>query len=253
MKNLIILVGIVLAIILGLKAKNGLKESQLKKSISDDNQSQISFPVIPKMIKKSTNIAGYSKIIKKSPDYEKLSSEKQRQFDYQFLRELFEVTRKSPPTDSEISTWMNALEQGSSREGIYQALVLDSFYNNLESLPQKSSENVMSFCMKFSQKFLLQTFNPESLTQLNPYSLKRIFTEKGLDLLDYYESTDLEQLYRWYAFFSAQMAKDYRTHFVSDLRQNSSVQYHYEWALKMPIQHIKSEFIIKMHLLMNHL
>ena len=74
-----------------------------------------------------------------------------------------------------------------------------------------------------------------------------------MDLLEYYEGKDLDSLYRWYALFSSDLAKDYSPFFKSDLRRNPDPNFQYEWAKNMPIQHIKSEFIIKVHTVMNQL
>ncbi|MFP5386859.1 MAG: hypothetical protein ACLGHN_12315 [Bacteriovoracia bacterium] len=214
---------------------------------------EVPMPVIPKEVKKSTDVGSYTKKTKAPTEYDKLPAERKRQFDYKFIEELFQVTRKTEAKDEDLVNWLNTLEQGGSREGIYQALVLDEVYNALESVEDKPTKKLLDFSLKFSQNFLGQTFKPESLTQLNLYSLKRIFTEKGLDLLEYYEVSDLDALYRWYANFSAFIAKDYGPILHSKIRQNESALYHYQWAKGMPIQHIKSEFIIKVHKVMNGL
>lgn len=214
---------------------------------------EIKLPEIPQNFKKSTDVGSYTKKTKEPTAFDKLPADRKRQFDYKFVEELFQVTRKSEAKDEDLVNWLNTLEQGGSREGIYQALVLDEVYNGLESIEEKPSEKLINFCLDFSQKFLAQTFKPESITQLNLYSLKRIFTEKGLDLLEYYEIKNLEDLYRWYALFSEFIAKNYPTYVQGEIRQNSSAKFHYEWAKSMPIQHIKSEFIIKLHTVMNGL
>lgn len=215
---------------------------------------EVAMPVIPKDIKKSTDVASYTKQAKEPTEYDKLPLERKRQFDYKFLEELFQVTRKTEAKDEDLSNWLNTLDQGGSREGIYQALVLDEVYNGLESIEGKPTEKLLNYCLKFSQKYLNQTFTTDSLKQLNLYSLKRIFTEKGLDLIEHYEVNDLESLYKWYAIFSAEVAKDYGPFLKSSqVRLDQSAAYHYEWAKSMPIQHIKSEFIIKMHTVMNGL
>lgn len=210
-------------------------------------------PEIPQNFKKSTDVGSYTKKTKDPTEFDKLPAERKRQFDYMFLEELFKVTRKTEAKDEDLVNWLNTLEQGGSREGIYQALVLDEVYNGLESMEEKPTKRLVDFSLNFSQKFLGQTFNPESITQLNLYSLKRIFTEKGLDLLEYYEIKDLDALYRWYALVSADLAKNYEPLLKSDIRSNPSEIFHYEWAKDMPIQHIKSEFIIKLHTVMNGL
>lgn len=212
---------------------------------------EVPMPEIPPQLKKSTDV--YTKLTKAPTEFDKLPNERKRQFDYKFIEELFLVTRKSDAKDEDLSNWLNTLEQGGSREGIYQALVLDDVYNGLESIPEKPTDRLLDFSLQFSQQFLNQTFNKESLTQLNLYSLKRILTEKGLDLIEYYESQDLDKLYRWYANFSAVVARDHAAFLKSTVRSDASAKYHYEWAKSMPVQHIKSEFIIKLHAVMNGL
>lgn len=213
----------------------------------------LALPTIPQNFKKSTDVGSYTKKTKEPTEYDKLPAERKRQFDYKFIEELFQVTRKTEAKDEDLSNWLNTLDQGGSREGIYQALTLDEVYNGLESIEEKPTQKLLDYCLMFSQKFVNQTFKTESLQTLNLYSLKRIFTEKGLDLLEYYEVNDLDSLYRWYALFSAEIANHYSPFLKSKLRQETSAEYHYQWAKSMPIQHIKSEFIIKMHAVMNGL
>jgi hypothetical protein len=213
----------------------------------------LEMPTMPQNFKKSTDVASYTKKIKEPTEYDKLPSERKRQFNYKFLEELFVVTRKTEARDEDLSNWLNTLDQGGSREGIYQALVLDEVYAALENIEEKPSKQLLSYCMKFSQKFLNQTVKEEALQNLNLYSLKRILTERGLDLLEYYETNDLDSLNRWYAHFSADLGKEFSPLLHSQIRKEASRLYHYEWAKGMPIQHIKSEFIIKMHTVMNGL
>lgn len=216
-------------------------------------KAEFELPVIPKEVKKTTDATTYDKIQKEPTEYDRLPPERKRQFDYKFLQELFVVTRKTEAKDEDLSNWLNTLDQGGSREGIYQALVLDEVYAALENMDEKPSNRLMDFTLKFSQKFFNQTFKKESLEQLNLYSLKRILSEKGLDLMEYFETKDLDGLYRWYAIFSADLAKEYSPLLKSQVRSDVSPLYHYEWAKGMPIQHIKSEFIIKLHTVMNGL
>lgn len=214
---------------------------------------KLGLPQIPQGIKKTTDLATYSKKIKGNTEFDNLPTEKKRLFNYKFLEEIFLVTRKTEPKDEDLSNWLNTLEQGGSREGIYQALVLDEIYSGLENMDEKPSKALQDFSLNFSQKFLNQTFQAGSLSRLNLYSLKRIFTEKGLDLMDYYEAKDLDALYRWYAIFSADLAQKFAPILKSQIRKETSPEIHYEWAKGMPVQHVKSEFIIKMHIVMNGL
>lgn len=214
---------------------------------------EIALPEIPQVTKKSTDVGSYARKTKGPTEFDKLPLERRRQFDYKFIEELFLVTRKTDAKDEDLSNWLNTLDQGGSREGIYQALVLDEVYNGLESIEGKPTKKLLDFCVKFSETYLRQRVTADKLQMLNLYSLKRIFTEKGMDLLDHYETKDLDALYRWYAFFSAEVAKDYSPLLQSEIRKNPSAKFHYQWAQSMPIQHVKSEYIIKMHAVMNGL
>jgi hypothetical protein len=214
---------------------------------------EVKLPEIPKQIKKATDVSGYTKKDKGPTEFDKLPPDRRRQFDYAFIQELFLVTRKSDAKDEDLANWLNVLDQGGSREGIYQGLVLDEVYAALENLEEKPSEKLLDFYLKISQRFLLQTAKKESLSQLNLFSLKRILTEKGLDLLGYYETNNLDDLYQWYAVFSSELARDYSPLLKTKIRQDQRLEYHLEWAKSMPIEHIKSEFIIKLHTVMNGL
>jgi hypothetical protein len=214
---------------------------------------EIKLPEIPKQIKKATDVTGYVKKNKGPTEYDKLPPERKRQFDYGFIQELFLVTRKTDAKDEDLSNWLNVLDQGGSREGVYQGLVLDEVYAALENMDEKPTDRLLDFYIKTSEKFFQQTAKKESLNQLNLYSLKRILAEKGLDLMGYYETNNLEALYQWYAVFSADIAKDYGPLLKTKIRQDPRFEYHREWAKSMPIEHIKSEFIVKLHTVMNGL
>jgi hypothetical protein len=216
-------------------------------------ESKISMPEIPVEIKKMTDTQVYEKKIKEETEFDRLNPEEKRQYDYNFIQELFLVTRKVEAGDEDVVNWLNVLEQEGSREGIYQALVLDEIYTGLEEMNEVSSERLINFLVKFGNKFLNKNFSPESLKKLNPFSLKRIFTDHLLDLMEYYEVKDLDSLYRWYALYSEQLAQDYGPLMKTQIRSKTSGNDHYQWAIKMPLQHIKSEVIIKTHLVMNGL
>jgi hypothetical protein len=210
-------------------------------------------PEIPKEVKKGSDVASYTKLKKDPTEYDRLPVERKRQFDYTFLQELFQVTRKTEAKDEDLATWLNTLDQGGSREGIYQALVLDEVYAALENMDEPPSNRLLDFSLKFSERFFNQTFKKESLSKLNLYSLKRILTEKGLDLMEHYEVNNLESLYQWYAVFSSELATDYSPLLKTPIRQDARLEFHLNWAKGMPTQHIKSEFIIKLHSVMNGL
>jgi hypothetical protein len=214
---------------------------------------EIELPEIPRNLKKSTDLSTYQKQDKEVTEFERLPQERRRQFDFKFLQELFAVTRKAEARDEDLAIWLNTLDQGGSREGIYQALVLDEVYSALENMEERPSQKLLEFTVSTSQRFFGQGMTVESLARFNLYTLKRILTERGLDLMEYYEARDLDALYRWYAVFSAELATALGQMLTSPVREETSMAYHYQWAKEMPIQHIKSEFIIKLHTVMNGL
>lgn len=210
-------------------------------------------PAIPKNFKLSTDVSAYSRKSKPDTEFDKLPVNERAKYNRAFIQELFYATRKIEPKDEDLSTWMNNLNQGGSREAIYQGLVLDDVYATLENLNEKPNARLLEFCVNFSKKFFLLNYTEDGLKGFNLYTLKRTITEKGLDLMEYYEGKDLDDLYTWYAVYSADLAKEYSPLLRSDLRKNESPEFHLAWAKGMPIQHIKSEFIIKTHSIMNQL
>jgi hypothetical protein len=221
--------------------------------LPEEPKVEAKLPVIPQITKNSTDIGNYTKIKKEPTEYDRLPTERKRQFDYKYIQEVIVVTRKTEAKDEDLSNWLNTLDQGGSREGIYQSLTLDEVYAALENMEEKPSNKLVDFSLNFSQRFFNQTFKKENLSQLNLYSLKRILTEKGLDLLEYYEVNNLDDLYLWYAVFSSELAVNYSPLLKTQIRQDPRLEYHLSWAKSMPIQHIKSEFIIKLHTVMNGL
>lgn len=210
-------------------------------------------PEIPKSFQKNTDTSTYNRVEKEATEYDRLPLERRRQFDYKFIEELFMATRKNEPRDEDLSNWLNTLDQGGSREGIYQALVLDDVYATLENMEESPTDRLINFSQSFASKFLHLTYDPKVLRKNNLYTLKRTLTEKGLDLMEYYESKDLDSVYRWYALLSAELGREYSPLLQNDVRKDPTAEFHYAWAKSMPLQHIKSEFIIKMHTVMNGL
>ena len=71
--------------------------------------------------------------------------------------------------------------------------------------------------------------------------------------MENYEVNKLEDLYQWYSVFSSELAKDYDMLLKAPVRKDPRLEFHLKWAESMPVQHIKSEFIIKLHKVMNGL
>jgi hypothetical protein len=70
-------------------------------------------------------------------------------------------------------------------------------------------------------------------------------------VLEYFARTP-DQFYRWYAIFSSELATDYPSLMRTEIRTNNDALTHYNWAESVPFDHVQSEVIIKLSLVLNH-
>ncbi|MCB0745022.1 MAG: hypothetical protein KDC67_14030, partial [Ignavibacteriae bacterium] len=101
-------------------------------------------------------------------------------------------------------------------------------------------------------KYFGLIFEQKQIEQLNMWGIKRFFVEKALEIMDSFP-TDGEDLYKWYAHLSSQLARESGIAWKNKTRQSVHLQTHYLWAQNVPLQHIKSEVIIKLHKFFNSL
>lgn len=214
---------------------------------SKEADGDVYMPPIPSIKTDATSTKSYEE-----SESSKISKEDQEKYDYAFIVELYQVTRGSSPTSDEILNWMNALSQGGTREGVYRALVLDASYASLENFDEKPSENSVKLAQVFLEKFVGQTVKEKTIQNFNFYSLKRVCAEKALEILDEYGSNK-EYRASWYAILSSEMADKYPIAFQSEIRKDKNRMRHKHWAMNVPVQHLKSEVVIKLHTIFNYL
>ena len=215
-----------------------------------ENQVQVVLPEIPVI---SENTKSTEVFKNKFKEKNIINSADKRGYDYNFLKELFLVTRNVKADDVQIGRWMNALDQGGSREGVYRALVLDSYYANLENYNQPLSQETITYSIAFFKKFLGKELNSNQFQGMNIYSVKRIITENSLDILDIYlQRNQYDNFISWYSLFSAHVAQTENL-WQSKMRQSRNVGKHMKWASEVPSEFVKSEVIIKIHQLFNYL
>jgi hypothetical protein len=223
-----------------------------KKLLGEDPDT-IKLPAIPKVNLTSTTavtLEKNSKLALQGEEFNKLSDEEKKPFRIAFLEELFLSSRKNKASDQEIHQWLNTIEQGSSREGVYRAMVLDRVYRSLEDFFDPPSTEAVNFIQYFYSKYINKKVNADTLTKLNLYSIKRIISEKCLEILEAYESKPTN-LYTWYGVMSADLAKRFKGVYKNKMRNNLQVKNHIAWASSVPYQHVKSEMVIKIHLALN--
>ena len=213
-------------------------------------EEELLLPAIPKVVNDVTSTEIYER--KSKQETVKIDPDKKQQYDIAFVSELIEQTREVKANRNELAKWMGTLNQGATREGIYRAMVLDSYYARLENYDSQLSKSAEAFSIYFMKRFVGKEVTKEKLSKINIYSVKRIVTERSLDVIDVYLSTNREGFYDWYGVFSGEMAKKYPV-WKNKLRSNTSARMHKKWAKRVPIQFVKSEIIIKLHKLFNTL
>lgn len=216
------------------------------------NEFSYDLPLIPKLEDSATDISIYKKkeISSKVTSFDSLSDIEKQKYRVSFLKELFfEVSRKKI-TSAQLSTYVDRFNQGVSREGIYRSIVSGREYYELEQNPSIASEKLVEFTLNFGKNYLNTSFKENSLRNSNKYVIKRNLTDKTLSLVEYF-SAKPESLYKWYAIISSEFAN--YSGWKNKFRSSKSQKFHYEWAKKSPLSHLKSELIIKIHKLCNYL
>ena len=209
---------------------------------------EITLPEIPEVERLAT------KVTKDLPEKKvNLSHEDRSRYNYVFIKEVIEATRQVQANDNDVAQWLNVMEQGGSREGVYRAMVLDNLYAGLENYQSPVREEVINFTINFYRRYLNKNATVEKLQGVNFYYLKRITTELVLELVDAFVAKNEEDLYRWYAVVSGELAQEHGVAFNLKLRKNDDKKRHFHWAKEVPRQYIKSELIIKIHKIYNKL
>jgi hypothetical protein len=205
-------------------------------------ETTVIMPAIPAIAEDATSTTVYDKKL----DTVVLKPEIEEKFYYNYIREVYEVTRQTKPNDDEIGKMMNVLTQGGTREGVYRSFVLDSVYGGMENWDKPVKSVTADFAVYFYGKYFGKKILKKSFEGMSIYSLKRIITEKALEVSDAF-GDDRDGLESWYAIMSADLAARFPQIWSTPIRKNKSAIDHKAWASKVPVQHIKSELIIKIH------
>lgn len=221
----------------------------------EKKESKYKVPKIPELKYSATDASVYSKegkIFKQGSKFNNLDLEKKRTFRISFIRELFSAVRQTEVKGEELATYLNILEQGGSREGVYRRIINDDVYRSLEDFPAPPKDKFIAFINNFGPKYLATGYSEEGMKKVNIYTIKKIITEKALEVLDALTKNP-EDIYHWYTVFSEDMALNYSSSFTGKVRTQKSPDFHYKWSQQVPFQHIKSEVIVKLNLVLNKL
>ncbi|MBC7539207.1 MAG: hypothetical protein H7281_10325 [Bacteriovorax sp.] len=199
-------------------------------------------PALPKLLVDARSTA----VFDKKQDKIILKPEMEEKYRYAFVKEIYEATRQTKPNDDEVGKLMNVLSQGGSREGVYHSLVLDSSYGGMENYDKPVKSNAADFAIYFYGRYIGKKVAKESLKGMNIYSLKRLVADKALDIIDAY-GDNREDLEKWYAVMSSDLASKFPSVWSGKMRKDTSSIDHKLWANQVPVQHIKSETLIKIH------
>ncbi len=202
---------------------------------------EVIMPTLPMIDDNAKSTAVYEK----KQDTVTIKPEIEQKYNYAFIFELFEATRQTKPNEDEVGKIMNVLSQGGTREGVYRSVVLDSVYGGMENWDKPVKKNSAEFAVYFYQKYLGKKIALKSFEGMSVYTLKRLNTEKALDIADSFASRD--DMEKWYGIMSADLAVKFPNVWSNSVRKNPSSLFHKKWASKVPVQHIKSELVIKIH------
>lgn len=208
----------------------------------------IVLPKIPKVTYDAHSVETFNK----KQDKIVLSSTDEERYFYCFANELFITTKQVKPTKVDLQNAIYILSRGATREGVYRSVVLDSSYGNLEKTNSPIKEPALSFSIYFYNTYTDTKTKPSNFRALDFYSLKRVASEKALETIDAFgeNRNDLES---WYAVFSSDLAEHFPQVWTNNLRGNTSKEIHKSWASNKPIQHVKSEVVLKLHAVLNSL
>jgi len=221
--------------------------AELAVKLFGEIEESIKLPAIPKVNKDAKSIR--AELVDKNK--KNIPKEKLEKSNLSFVFDIYQATRKVKPNDNDVAKWMNVIEQGGSREGVYRALVLDGTYAGMENYDAPMTDSGIAFTQYYVKTFLNKNLKKESIEKTNFYTLKRVLTEQTLEILDELSFKDINLFYDWYAVFSAEVAKKYPNFFKNKIRKSISRERHRKWGSFVPSQHLKSEVIIKLHNLFN--
>ena len=231
--------------------KKFLGNEWTEKLIGTDNiaiADEIEMPIIPKIDEDAKSLAVYEK--KADKIILKLTPEEEQKYNYAYVKETYEATRQSKPNDNEIGKMMNVLAQGGTREGVYRSMVLDSVYGGMENWDKAVKSVTADYAIYFYNKYFGKKILKKSFEGMSIYTLKRLMAEKSLEIVDAF-GDDRDGVERWYAIMSADMATRFPQIWTNSIRRKNSALEHKIWASKVPVQHIKSELVIKIHASLN--
>jgi len=211
---------------------------------------EMQLPKIPQINSDARSVLG---IVKESESKLKIPQEKLDSLNINFVREIYATTRLSKPNNEEVANWFNILSQGGSREGIYRGLVLDSVYAGLENYDSGLNDQSVEFVGNYMGKYLQQVLSRENAKKMNFFTIKKLLTEKSLEVMDELYRNNPQDAFTWYAVFSREMAMKFSEIMNNEVRKDVRAERHLNWAQNVPFQFVKSEFIIKIQSVMNHL
>ena len=208
-------------------------------------------PPIPTAQKnpKDTSQLGKFDDLGKNPFVQSLSKERKTQLSIGFVNDIYAAVLKRGPSQRERLGKVNVLVQGGTREGVYRSLVLSREYRQYESREQPLSEQNQKMALSYFQDYLNSQVKAEKLKILNFYTLKRVLTESSLEVMDSFSSR--KEVNSWFAILSEHFEK--KATWKQKHRQLKTRQRYFRWAEKMPMDIVKSEVIVKLHLLLNTL
>lgn len=208
-------------------------------------------PEIPTVNRNAKDTSQYNRktdpMIKSFSD--SLSDLQKEQLNSSFINEAYTAVLGREPLHDEYAAKISVLQQGGSREGLYRSIVLGSKYQSFEKGSDLTSNKTADFLTQILPEFTGFNMEKERLTQINFYTVKRVVTERFLEVIDAYDDED--NLRRWFAVLSHKLEESAPKTWKQRHRTFKSKNAYYHWSKKIPRDILKSEVYLRLHLLLN--
>jgi hypothetical protein len=234
-----------------------LKQNDSKIQVVDDSvpKTHIQMPKLPLWKRTNTDIKSLklsSELPKQLEAINKLTAQEIIKYDRLFIDEAFKIIKNRPASHLEREQWINVFSQGGAREGLFRAITLDQEYFELEEIENYFERTSQEKILRYYQTFLGRSYDIKQTENISKMKFKKMMIERFLEIIDLFLIEDrLDDLFKWYSLLSVDLAREIKNTSQNKTRINLDPHFHYQWAQRVPFQHLKGEVILKLGLAIN--
>jgi hypothetical protein len=237
--------------------QNNIKINGLDGSVpkTDVSKTHIQMPKLPLWKRTNTDIKSLklsTELPKQLEAINKLTAQEIIKYDGLFIDEAFKIIKNRPASHLEREQWVNVFSQGGAREGLFRAITLDQEYFELEEIENYFERASQEKILRYYQTFLGRSYDIKQTENISKMKFKKMMIERFLEIIDLFLIEDrLDDLFKWYSLLSVDLANEIKNTSQNKTRINLDPLFHYQWAQRVPFQHLKGEVILKLGLAIN--